>query len=76
MENKEESTKTMSEWDKQVCARLDYLWNGYRSGEIEVGNIEDAHAKLFARAEKALREHQKERAKATFHSPNNVRGIV
>jgi len=31
MENKQ----PISEWDKQVCAHLDELWNKHHAGELE-----------------------------------------
>ena len=72
MEKKERNTQGMSEWDKQTCARLTQIKEEYLSGQIQPGNLDDAHQRLYERIEKTFLEQRKEKAKASFQLPNHA----
>jgi len=71
MENEERNTQEMSEWDRQVCAHLDDLWNRHHSGELTVGDADILFANARARLERELKQQQAQRMEEFSTQPSN-----
>ena len=71
MENKKRNTKPMGEWDKQVCARLDDLWNRHNSGELKTEAVDAVFANARERVEREIKEQQTRKAESQSAQPIN-----
>ena len=71
MENKKRNTKPMSEWDKQICARLDDLWNRHNSGELKAEAVDAVFANARERVEQEIKEQQTQRTELLSTQPIN-----
>ena len=61
----------MSEWDKQICARLDDLWNRHNSGELKAEDVDAVFANARERVEKEIKEQQTQRVDSISAQPIN-----
>ena len=61
----------MSEWDRQVCARLDELWHKHNSGELKAEAVDSVFANARERVEQEIKEQQTQRAESLSAQPIN-----
>ena len=51
-------SRVMTKWDREVCERLDFLWDEYQSGRMKTVPVERTLVKARAIVEKARKEQE------------------
>ena len=60
--------QNMTEWDRQVCKKLDSIWNEYQTGQMKTISTDETLIKAKTIVEEARRKQKIHRSKNYSHS--------